>query len=140
MRRICSVLVGLAAVAGLASGCTSIRNSLGTSDSSCYLSLPTASAAVHSHGRLIGVHRMSLSTLKSKAPHLYADLSGGGAASAPVCVVAYTGSFDRDDVSKPLGSSSGKLAVVVTRASSNSLVGTVIFKKSPLHFGHPHIG
>jgi hypothetical protein len=83
---------------------------------------------------------MSVSTLKAKAPHLYADLSAGVAKPGAVCVVAYTGTFDRDDVSKPFGHGSGKFAVVVTRSSSNSLVGTMIFKKAPLHFGHPHIG
>jgi hypothetical protein len=140
MRRLGSLVGGCALLAGLLAGCTSTRSSLGTSDSSCFLSLPTASAAVHSHGRLVGVHRMTLSALKSKAPAIYRLLFSSNQKPASICVVAYSGTFDRDDVSKPLGHGSGKLAVVVTRTSSNSLVGTVIFKNAPLHFGHPHIG
>jgi hypothetical protein len=139
-RRLASAVVGGVLLAAGLTGCTSTRNSLGTSDNSCYLALPTASAAVHAHGRLLGVHLFTLSSLRTTAPHLYTDLSAGHVPPQKVCVVAYSGTFTRASVAKPLGRSSGKLAVVVSETPSNKLLGTVIFLKAPLHFGHPHLG
>jgi hypothetical protein len=61
-------------------------------------------------------------------------------AQQKICVAAYVGEFTRGSVSRPLGRSSGQLAVVVSEMPSNKLLGTVIFRHTPLHFGHPHVG
>ena len=53
---------------------------------------------------------------------------------------ADTGNFTAASVSDPRGRSSGKLAVVVSTTPGNHLLGTVIFTKAPLHFGHSHAG
>ena len=132
------------ALALLLGACTSARSNLGTSDSSCYRALPVATAAVHSHGRLLGIHLFTEAKLRSLAPHLSAELIANGMvmhASTTVCAAAFTGAFVRTRVEKPIDArSSGKLAVVVVREPQNSLVGTAIFRRAPLHFTHTHLG
>jgi hypothetical protein len=140
MRRLASALTASVLLVMVLSGCTSLRSSLGTSDSSCYLALPTTSHAVRGHGRLIGIHLFSESSLRKKAPHLYGYLSTSEVAQRKLCVAAYEGEFTKGTVVKPLGKPSGHLAVVVTETPSNTLLGTVIFRRAPLHFGHPHVG
>jgi hypothetical protein len=131
---------GCALLAGVLSGCTAARSNLGTSDSSCYLALPTATKAIGSHGRLHGVQRFTLSVLRKKAPRLLHDLDTTAPGSETVCLVAFTGNFSAASVTDPRGRSSGKLAVVVSTTPGNHLLGTVIFTNAPLHFGHPHAG
>ncbi len=50
------------------------------------------------------------------------------------------GSSRPASVSDARGRSSGHLAVVVSTTPGNHLLGTVIFTKAPLHFGHSHVG
>jgi hypothetical protein len=132
------VVGALLAVA--AAGCTSVRSDLGTSDSSCYLALPTATKAVHGHGHLAGVHRYTLATLRKNAAGLYSQLDTADRPSQVVCVVAFKGRFTADSVSDAHGRSSGSLAAVVTTEPGNHLLGTVIFTRPPIRFGHSHIG
>jgi hypothetical protein len=131
---------GCALLAGVLAGCTAARSNLGTSDSSCYLALPTATKAVGSHGRLHGVQRFTLSALRKKAPRLLHDLHTTAPGTETVCLTAFTGKFTAATVSDPRGGSSGQLAVVVSTTPGNHLLGTVIFTKAPLHFGHSHAG
>jgi hypothetical protein len=139
-RRLFTGTAGCALLAGLLAGCTSARSNLGTSDSSCYLALPTATKAVGSHGHLFGVQKFSLSVLRKKAPHLVQDLATKARGSDTVCIIAFTGEFSAGSVSKPHGRASGHLAVVVSTTPGNHLLGTVIFTRAPLHFGHSHAG
>jgi hypothetical protein len=139
-RRATGALAGCLLFAGVASGCTTARNDLGTSASSCFLALPSASAAVHRHGKLFGVEGFTLAGLRRLTPHLFADLGTTEALSQRVCVTAYTGHFTAASVSHPRGRSSGRLAVVVSTFPTNKLLGTVIFIHPPFHFGHSHIG
>jgi hypothetical protein len=134
------VAAGCALLAGLLAGCTTARSNLGTSASSCYLALPTATKATRSHGRLLGVRRYTLSGLRKQAPQLLNDLATKEPASQSVCVIAFTGTFSAGSVSDPRGRASGHLAVVVSTAPGNHLLGTVIFTRAPLHFGHSHLG
>ena len=135
-----SIVAGCLVVGGLVSGCTAARTSLGTSDDSCYLALPAASAAVHNHGHLIGVHLFVGSKLRQTAPAVYRNLESELKPSDKVCVTAFTGTFSRATVDDAHGRTSGVLLVVVTTTPSNHLLGTVIFKHAPLHFGHTHLG
>jgi hypothetical protein len=139
-RRWATRVAGGALLAGLVAGCTTARSSLGTSDSSCYLALPTATKAVGSQAHLLGVQRDSLSALRKQSPHLLHDLATKKPASQSVCVVAFTGTFTAASVSKPRGRATGQLAVVVSTTPGNHLLGTVIFTRAPLHFGHSHAG
>jgi hypothetical protein len=140
MRRLGVVLAGTLLLTSVLAGCTSSRSSLGTTDSSCYLALPIASHAVHGKGRLVGIQLFSESSLRKRAPNLSRDLSLSSKAPQEVCVAAYVGQFTRGTVNRPLGRPSGQLAVVVSETPSNELLGTIIFRHAPLHFGHPHVG
>jgi hypothetical protein len=133
-------LVAVALAVCLLAGCTAARNSLGTSDSSCYLALPAAKHAVGPHSKFIGVHQFTLSSLRQKVPKLFDSLTAVKPTSQRVCIIEFVGSFTQASVKKPLGKSSGQLAVVVSEAPSNRLLGTVLFHHPPLDFAHPHVG
>jgi len=126
--------------AGLTAGCTSARSDLGTSDSSCFLALPSATKAAGPHSRFIGVHLYTLSSLQKKVPHLFGLLPSEPASSQRICAIAFSGTFTKTSVSHPLGLASGSVAVVVLKTPSNQLLGTVIFNHTPVGFGHTHTG
>jgi hypothetical protein len=136
--RFTNVLAAGVLLAALLAGCTSARSNLGTSDSACYLALPTATRAVHAHGRLLGVHRFTVTALRKQAPRLVGDLATKEAGAQAVCVAAFTGKFTSESVIDPHGRESGHLAVVVSTTPGNHVLGTVIFLQPPLHFGHLH--
>ena len=69
--RLVSGVLACGLAAGLVTGCTSVRSNLGTSDSPCYLTLPAAARAVGSHGRLVGVHLVTLAGLRRQTPELF---------------------------------------------------------------------
>ncbi len=140
MGRLVAGLASCALAACLLSDCTAARTELGTSDSSCYLALPAATAAIGSRGRLLGVHLMRLSTVKQKYVRLFDALPVQPTSRQQVCVIGFAGQFTRASVARPYGHQSGHLAVVVLAAPSNQLIGTVIFDRAPLRFGHSHIG
>ncbi len=136
-------LLSCAVAAGVMAGCSSVRTDLGTSDSSCYIALPTATRAVGSHGHLIGVQLYTVDTLRRKLPLLSEALSKEADRPKPsqrICAVAFTGAFTRSTVSKALGRSSGSVAIVVSKFPSNQLLGTALVNRTPIHFGHTHIG
>jgi len=139
-RRIAAGLAGVVVVACVLAGCSSVRSSLGTTDSPCYLSLPAASQAVHGSGRLAGVHLFTLSRLRQDAPRLYARLAISRPNQDRICVIEFTGSFTNSSVARPLGSPAGRLAIVVLRTPSDALLGTVLLDRPPLRFAHGHIG
>ncbi len=124
----------------LLAGCTTVRSSLGTSDSSCYLALPTANQAVHSAGRLVGVHVFTGARLRKDAPRLFNRLAVPIGSQQRICVIEFTGSFKTASVVKPRGVDAGHLALVVVEAPSNELLGTVVLDRPPLRFNHTHIG
>jgi hypothetical protein len=124
--------------AGLLAGCTSARSNLGTSDSACFLALPSATKAVGAHSRFIGVHLYTLASLRKSAPHLYAALPSEPASSQRICAFAFMGTFTKTSVSHPLGLASGPVAVAVLKTPSNQLLGTVLFNHAPVRFGHSH--
>jgi hypothetical protein len=139
-RRRAGVVASVAVAVLLAAGCTTARNDLGTSVSSCYRALPVATKAVGSHGRLLAVQRSSLAMLRRQAPHLLADVFTREQSSQAVCVIAFQGHFTSASVSEPHGRSSGRLAVVVTTTPSVHLLGTLVFSHSPFGLGRSHFG
>lgn len=138
--RLAAGLAMCAVGACLLAGCTSVRNSLGTSDSSCYTALPTAARSVGPHSKLIGVEQFTVRSLSHKAPAVIRSVVAGRASSQRLCVIEFVGTFTPSSVDLPFGRMSGRLAVVVTEAPSNRLLGTVIFRHAPLHLQHDHIG
>jgi hypothetical protein len=125
---------------GLAAGCTTPRDALGTNASPCFRALPVAADAVGESGTLQGVRLLSGATL-AREPRLRSVLSArAGAPVGSVCVFAYRGSYTQADVEKPLGSppASGKgdYAVAVVSMPGNRLLGTVVLQREPFGFHH----
>ena len=127
------------AVAGLTlGGCASARNDLGTRDSSCYLAIPTAAAAVHHRGQLHGVLLASTASLRTRDGRLYREARAHGQRN--VCLVAFTGHFQAGSVAHPLGHrASGDVAIVELGYPDHRLLGTVLATRQTLPFGHSHI-
>jgi hypothetical protein len=138
-RRGCGAFGLLLASAGV-TGCTTARSDLGTSAGPCYVALPTATKAVDGEGHLLGVQRVTAESLQRQAPELYQQVPTTYAASTRLCVVAFSGRFDAASVTDASGRPSGGLAVVVSTASGNRLLGTVIFAKPPLRIGRSEVG
>jgi hypothetical protein len=129
---------GVVLAASVFAGCSSARVGLGTTDESCYLALPTAAKAVGAHGHFIGIRKYSITGLKGVAPRLYDALADQVPKGQAVCIAGYTGVYTSGMVMKPLGRSSGKLAVVVVTSPGNKVLGTLILTKIPVRFQHTH--
>jgi hypothetical protein len=129
----------LVLAATLMASCSSARSDLGsTGEASCYQQLPTAAKAVGGHGHLEGVKKYSLNGLRSVAPRLYGHLADDLSKKQGVCLAGYTGHFSAGEVDKPLGRSSGTLAVAVVTTPGNKLLGTLILTKLPVRFQQTH--
>lgn len=114
----------------LAAGCTASRNELGTGDSACFQAIPVAERAVNHHGKLVGVHRIPTERLRrelSSVPHH---------PHKAVCVVAYRGHFQSDQVTLAPPGLSGRYAVVVVSSPGNHVVRSYVLEKLPLSFRH----
>ena len=136
-----ALTAGLLLAASLLASCSSARSDLGTTDESCYLTLPTAARAVGGHGHLEGVRKFSFSDLRGMAPRLYGQLAHDDLTpKQAVCLAAYTGHFTSSEVAKPLEHRSGTsaVAVAVVTTPANRLLGTLILTKLPVRFEHTH--
>ncbi len=137
------VLVGLVllVIAGGVAGCTSARNALGPSESSCFRAIPIARAAVNDRGHFAGVRYLDARDVatairKAKAlshgritlPDALTDVKG------PVCAIAYRGQYDPNRVASGWSPSgrAGVLAIVVVRLQKLAVVVTVVLHRSPL--------
>lgn len=126
------------ATLGILGGCSSVHESLGTSDAPCFVALPTATAAVAHTGHLAGVRLFKVSALGFR--RFFAIVGENGVTTGQVCLVAFTGHFTASSVSRPRGHPEGKFAVVVLRYPSGSLVVTILFAHDPVRFSHTHLG
>lgn len=129
-------LLALALVAAGLSGCAAARQELGTVNSDCYIALPAAFQAVHHHGRLEGVELVSVSSLRDRAPRLYAAARENGKTTGNVCLVAFAGRYRAASVGRPAGDASGRVAVVELGYPAKRLFATVVLARPPLGFGH----
>lgn len=140
-RRRAVVAAATVVLAASLSGCTAARNVLGTSDSSCFVALPVAAAAVHGHGRQLGVRLVNVSSLHRGATSPLGRLiHSSGNRESRVCLVAFAGKFTSSSVAKPAGRPSAQVAVVVIGYPDRTLLGTLLTRLTPLHFGHSHLG
>jgi hypothetical protein len=138
-----ATLLVMALVVGgsVLSACTAARNDLGTAESQCYVAIPAATAAVHAPKHLKGVALVGLGSLRTLDHQLYrAAVETSGRPSPSVCLVAFTGHFQADQVTAPVGQSSGRLAVVALRYPDNRVLATLLVPHPPFAFGHSHIG
>ncbi|MCU1449396.1 MAG: hypothetical protein JWP02_1566 [Acidimicrobiales bacterium] len=114
----------------LVAACAAPRNTLGTSSSACFKALPTAKAAVHQKGRLVGVRRVGRTELERALPN--ADLGPGRA----YCVVGFSGPYDSAGVDRPAGDAAGHYAVVVVTARGTTALQTFLSDRLPLRLRH----
>jgi hypothetical protein len=142
-RRLAGVAIALVVGAAALGGCASARNELGTAESHCYIALPAAESAVHHRGVLHGVRLLtvtSLTSLKPRASLLYrAAKDAPGPKVTQVCLFAFGGDFKASDVEDPIGRNAGHLAVVELSYPGKRLLATLVARRVPLGFGHPHI-
>jgi len=131
MRRL--VATAAAAVAAgtmLASGCAAPRNTLGTASSTCFRALPTAKAAVHHRGKLVGVRRLGRDSVTRILPPV------GIVRPRNVCVIGFRGPYRSSEVDAPGTSPSGRYALVVVTHRGTTLLKTVLVDHLPLRLGH----
>jgi hypothetical protein len=122
VRRASVVLVAVIALGA----CAAPRNTLGTADSPCFRALPTAKAALHHQGRLVGVRRVSrgrLATLFSVDPPPGKEF----------CLVAFSGSFRPDQVERPASRDPGRYAAVVVTLRGTQALQTFLVDRLPMH-------
>jgi hypothetical protein len=136
-RRLLGLLAAVVLAAAL-TACTSARTDVGTSDESCYLSLPAATRTVGGHGHLEGIRKFTSTQFRQLVPRLSQDLAGQVSPRQDLCVAAFSGYFTSEEVSKPLGRDQGSFAVVVLTTPTNRLLGTIILRRVPVRFNHTH--
>jgi hypothetical protein len=129
-RHLLAAILAVALTLGLASACAAPRNTLGTRSSLCFRALPTAKAAVHHRGRLIGVRRVSDTELQRAFPT--ADVE----AKHSYCVVAFSGGYRAQDVDHPAGDPAGRDAVVIVTARGTTVLHTFLVPRVPLRLRH----
>ena len=122
--------IGFVLTAAALAGCAAPRQTLGTPSSACFRSLPTAKAAVHQQGRLVGVRRISRAHLLRAFPQ--AALPPG----KEFCVVGFSDDFHQDQVDKPAGAPAAKNAVVVVDLRGTSVIQTWLADRVPFRLRH----
>jgi hypothetical protein len=126
-RRLAALIAGVVIALG---ACAAPRNTLGTRSSACFRSLPTAKAAAHHEGHLVGVRRVDRGTLLKAFPK--ADPPPGH----DFCVVGFSGQFHADKVDHPAGASEGRYAAVIVTMRGTTVVRTFLVEKLPLRLRH----
>jgi hypothetical protein len=112
------------------SACAAPRQTLGTRNSPCFRSLPTARAAVRDNGRLVGVRRVSRNSV------LHAFSSAQLPPGRDFCVVGFSDDYRTEKVDHPAGSPIGKYAVVVVNMRGTSAIQTFLVDKIPFRLRH----
>lgn len=140
--------VGAAALALLGAllgaGCTSARNTLGTSSSPCFRAVAVATDAVEDRGALAGVRLLGARDLEKRPRLRDALATRAGHAVKNVCAVAFTGQYRTTDVHDPIGHGPGggvgTIAVALVSYPQDHLLGTLVLKSVPLPFRHEVLG
>lgn len=120
----------IACVLVVGAGCAAPRQTLGTRNNACFRSLPTANAAVHDSGRLVGVRRVSRDTLLKAFPTAQVP------AGRDFCIVAFSGDYRNDKVDRPAGQPIGKYAVVIVDMRGTSAHQTFLVDRVPFRLRH----
>ena len=126
-RRVAALCVVAAVIFG---ACAAPRNTLGTRNSACFRSLPTARAAVHPGGHLAGVRRVDRGQLLRVFPQ---------AAPPPghdFCLVGFSGAYHAEDVDRPAGAPDGRYAVAIVTMRGTRLVRTFLVDRLPIRLRH----
>jgi hypothetical protein len=118
------------AIACGGAACAAPRQTLGTHNSPCFRSLPTAQVAVRHNGRLVGVQRISRTRLLGAFPR--ADLPS----DHEFCVVGFSGDYRTSQVDHPAGAATGRYAVVVVTMRGTRPLQTFLVDKLPFQLRH----
>ena len=110
-------------------GCAGPRNSLNTSASVCFRTIPAATNAVGHRGHLIGVRRRSNAYVARRLPGVTTARTTG-----PVCLVAFHGDYRAGEISGTHGS--GRYAIVAVAARSRHVIRVRVTNTLPLRFRH----
>lgn len=139
LRRRWGAAMAALGLVGVLAGCTSARNTLGTSSSPCYKAIPVAADAVHDRGTLVGIRLFSARQV-SGYHHLDALLDARAQGVKAACVAAYHGTYRHDQVKEPYGippaSGTGPIALVMVSYPQNKLIGTIVLSRVPLPLRH----
>jgi hypothetical protein len=127
--------IGLALSLVAASSCAGGRSSLGTAASSCFRALPPAKDAVHGKGRLLGVRRVSVATLKQRLP---SDTKLAALPNQEVCVFAFQGPFAAGQVTGAVAGATGQYAVIAVTSKRPEVVRAIVTNRLPTRFAHLH--
>lgn len=130
-------LIGAAAVAAalLGTACGAPRNSLGTAASPCFRALPGAQIAVSRKGKLIGVRRITATTLRRRFPN---NPRVEGISDKYVCVFAFKGDYRPGDVELAVEAQPGPYAVVAVTSKGNEVITAFVLQHLPTRFRHSH--
>jgi hypothetical protein len=132
-RKACAaVLVAAALVVG-AGACGGARNSLGTTATPCFRAVPGAKDAVHSKGRLVGVRRVSTSTLQRRIP---SNQQLAAVRDRQLCVFAFRADYHAGDVPAATNQDHGQYAVVALTIKNPRVVAAVLVDRLPTRFRH----
>ncbi len=134
------VLAAVLSAATVSGGCVTARNSLGTSNSPCFVALPRAAAAVRHQGRLGGVRLVTWGQLTRSSDVYQIDIKRKLAPPQKLCLVAYLGRFRHSEVLRPAGAGRAHLAIVMVLWPKNTVLDTLLVHRPPTRFGHPRIG
>lgn len=139
--RIAGIAVALLAATAALGGCTSPRNTLGTTTSPCFRALAAATNAVHGEGHFNGVRSTTLGAIASafeRAKPSVVDVTVPVASPhTRVCVVAFRGNFETAKIASgwAVDAKRGTLAVVIVRLRDTKVLDTLVVAKPPLSFG-----
>jgi hypothetical protein len=127
--------VAIAAIAALSllSGCGGARNSLGTSSSACYRTIPPALGAIGRKGKLVGVRKIGTASLRTRLP---ADKQLAAVKAKELCVLAFKGSYQPGDVPLAPNKKPGTYAVVAVTIKNPMVVAAFVLDHLPARFTH----
>lgn len=132
--RLVAAAIAVAVIIG-AGACAGGRNTLGTSASPCFRALPLAQTAVHEQGHLVGVRRVSTTTLRGR---LKSNPKVQALPNQELCVFAFHGSYAPGRVAGATNTASGHYAIVAVTSRHPMVVATAVVDKLPTRFTHLH--
>ncbi len=141
-RALGAALICVASASGL-SGCTSVRNGLGTRDGICFSALPAARELAGSEATFAGVRYLppeSLVASVDRVTHRHITLppSLERVSRQPECIVAFSGATSVRLLPTTWRPEEGadKYTVIVVRQSDDRVLGVAAFPGPPLRFAH----
>ncbi len=119
----------------LTSACTGGHSSLGSTASPCFKALPLAEGAVHHHGRLLGVRRVTPAAFGASS-RVRSILDQHKIGKSSVCVIAFQGPYKAGQVDHVVQHRSGNVAIVFVDEKGSTVLASFVLDRLPLRFRH----